>query len=180
MANARSWLPYGLFLASCGCVHQSNDRLTLGGHQASPSLTPHHISIDPKSPELLADRISVDRRSWVPVQFVVPFDGVVHGQTLRIEPPLHPESSPRYYGRYPSPADVLSAQRRGWIQDILFSCGELGRSIVGTPLGVAFLAWRGDLDEPSISPRPYKRTQQNGWSTGLPAPTAPDGGINDD
>ncbi|CAN0572990.1 unnamed protein product [Laminaria digitata] len=47
---------------------------------------------------------------------------------------------------------------------------EIGRSVIGTPFAIGYLTWHGHLDTASVSPTPFKRTQQNDWSTGAPAP----------
>lgn len=175
MSHSRSWLLLCLLfamLAISGCTQPMNDRITLGGSYLSPSLAPDSMREPPKSASLFEARVTPDRSRWRVIQFIVPFDGAVHTETLRVEPPLLPSSTARFYGRYPSGSDVLDPQSHSWVQDLGFTCSELGRSLLGSPFLIGYMAWHGDLTRPSLSPKPYKRTQQNDWSSGSPATPA--------
>jgi hypothetical protein len=160
--------------AISGCTRALNARTTLGGSFISPTLggTDHRGATARAS--LLSDPVDATREAWRPTQFVVAFDGVVHGQTLRVLPRLRPRSTPREYGRYPSAGDVLAPQSHGWMQEFAFFGSELGRSIVGTPYAIGYLVWQGELDDPTVSPGAYKRTPQTDWSSGTPADPSPE------
>jgi hypothetical protein len=160
-----------LAMGPIGCTQPLNDRPTLGGQAISSAvMVPDPISVRPRA-QLFAGQDPCDRTRWQPTQFVAEYDGVVHGSILRIAPPLRSSSEPREYGRYPSRWDVLDAQANSWFEDLMLTGTEIGRSVIGTPFAIGYLAWRGKLDTPTLSPTPYKRTQQNDWSTGAPAPT---------
>lgn len=171
MLSARSYLTICLLcgvFAIAGCTQPLNDRPTLGGLYTSPTLrlgaTPQIRRFDP----LLGEALIMDRSRWGVTQFIVPYDGVVHAQTLRIEPPLRHSNTARVYGRYPSVISALDPQSRSWGQDLRFAVSELGRSVIGTPFLIVYFGWNGELIRPSVSPSPYKRTRQDDWSSGSP------------
>lgn len=172
MPNARSWRVFCLLfamLAIGGCTQPLNDRLTLGGTQLSPTLSLDRPVPESRSSGLFESRALADRTQWSTTQFVASYDGVVHGQSFRVEPPLRQDSSARFYGRHPTVEDVLDPQTRSWGQRLHFAIDDVGRSIVGTPFLLAYWGWHGELFGPSLSPRPYKRSRQNDWSSGAPA-----------
>lgn len=158
-----------------GCAQVLNERVTLGGMHLSPSLDSSASAVPLGGERLLNAPVMGDRSRWGVTQFIVVFDGVVHAPILRIEPPLRAQSSGRFYGRYPETIEVLDPQARSWGEDLRFTLDELGRSLIGTPFAVGYLGWHGELGEPSLSPRPYKRTDQDGWSSGFPAPIKSNG-----
>lgn len=157
-------------LSLSGCTQPFNERLELGGRFVSPSLrTQQPAGIDPVPPALFGQPPQADREQWQPTQFVVHFDGVVHGQTLRIGRPLRANDPPRVYGRYPTRADALDPQSNGWFDDLKLGVSETGRSVIGGPFALIYLAVNGDLNHPALSPGSYKRSRQDDWSSGRPA-----------
>ena len=165
-----SILVMSLYLS--GCTQPLNDRLTIGGRFVSPSLNTAISGQTQSTAPVLFSETVPERSGWRSTTFVVPFDGVVHGQTLVLLPPLRPDAPARAYGRFPTRIDALDPQRRGWAGDFFESGRELGRSLVGTLYAVGYLVWNGELERPALSPTPYKRTRQDEWSSGQPARSA--------
>ncbi len=154
-----------------GCTQKLNDRPTLGGAYLSPTF---RLNISTPTP---LDRPSEDlfastpkpRSGWAPTQYLAPVDGVVHWPMLRILAPLKRTDPPRVYGRYPTLADALNPQTTAWIEDLLMTIDEYGRSFLGTPYAIGYFTLTGKLTEPLISPQPWKRTETaNTWSSGYP------------
>lgn len=154
-----------------GCTQPLNDRLALGGQFVSPSLRGQTTDgVDPVPPDLFGQPPELERERWQPTQFVVHFDGVVHGQPLRIGRPLRANDPPRVYGRYPTRSDALDPQANGWFDDLRLGVSETGRSVIGGPFALIYLAVSGELAQPAVSPGSYKRSRQDDWSSGRPAP----------
>ena len=169
--------PLLLMIPACvmlsGCVYEKNDRLTIGGAYRSTALFDHAPSeATANDSEILFGGVGKERASWSPTPFVAHFDGVVHGHMLRVFPATRPESSARAYGRYPTISDALDPQTRGYTPDLWYTIREYGRSSIGSDYSFLYLLTRGELFEDMMSPFPYKRTQDSGWSSGQPA-TAP-------
>ena len=151
-----------------GCTPNLNDRPTLGGSYQSPSINPSGATVvQHDAPSMMLDR-HPDRSRWEPTQFVAHFDGVAHGQSLVLPPPLTTEMPPRMYGRFPSEGDVLDAQTRSWGDELMAWTQELGRSTIGSAYAIGYLAWNNLLGRASYSPTPYKRSDQDQWSSGSP------------
>lgn len=163
-----------LLLLTCsavpGCVYEKNSRLTLGGAYRSPAI---FIDVDSciagnQDPRLFESKVT-DRSAWSPTPFVAHFDGVVHGHMLRLFPANRPNSPARVYGRFPTASDALDPQAHGYTPDLWYTLREYGRSSIGSDYSFFYLLTRGELFEDMISPFPYKRTHDTGWSFGQPA-----------
>lgn len=166
--------PLTLMILACamlsGCVYEKNDRLTIGGTYRSPTLfDPVSIKGITNGDPTLFRGIGRDRASWSPTPFVAHFDGVVHGHMLRVFPATRPEAPARAYGRYPTISDALDPQSIGYTPDLWYTIREYGRSSIGSDYSFLYLLTRGELFEDMMSPFPYKRTQDSGWSSGQPA-----------
>ena len=163
-----------LLLLTCstvaGCVYEKNDRLTLGGAYRSPAIfdDPHLPTAANQEPRLFASKVT-DRSAWSPTPVVAHFDGVVHGHMLRLFPAHRPNSPARLYGRFPSTSDALDPQAHGFTPDLWYTLREYGRSSLGSDYSFLYLLTRGELFEDMISPFPYKRTHEAGWSFGQPS-----------
>ena len=175
-------------LMLCACSSPHNDRMTLGGSYLSPTLRPpadHTETPESQAPNLLIAPLK-PRSQWEPIQYIAPFDGVVHSPRLIISKPLEKTDPPRVYGRFPSSKDVLDAQSESWINNLLISIDDLGRTLIGTPYIAGLRLIGFSLDQPSLSPQaPYKRSQESDWSSGFPqepdqSPTTPNGSETDD
>ncbi len=155
-----------------GCTQPLNSRPTLGGSYTSPTFRPSPVppaALDRPARHLLATTPK-PRPAWTPTQYLAPMDGVVHSPMLRALTPIKRTTPPRVYGRYPTPTDALKPQTTTWIEDILITINEYGRSFLGTPYAIGYLTFNGKLTEPLVSPQPWKRTETaNTWSSGYPA-----------
>ncbi|MFG0245797.1 MAG: hypothetical protein ACF8MF_07085 [Phycisphaerales bacterium JB052] len=161
-------------LSMVSCAQRLNDRLTLGGRLVSPSLDQNRTtSFEARSPELFAESVPA-RSGWRPTQFLVPLDGVVHGHRFLLSPPLRSNAPARTYGRFPSSCDALDPQAHSWSDDLFETGRELGRTLIGGVYAAGYLTWKGELHRPRVSPSPYKRTQQDEWSSGQPAQPSPE------
>lgn len=154
-----------------GCTYSQNERLTIGAAYRPPTIFEHGSTrLDPSGTVQLLDAPAAGRNTWAPMPFVAHFDGVVHGRLLRALPPVRPRSNARAYGRYPTAEDALDPQADGYPQRLWAGIETLGRSTIGTDWAVIYLAWHGELFRDALSPMPYKRSRQSGWSSGQPAP----------
>lgn len=151
-----------------GCTQPLNNRITLGGSYISPTFAT-------QAPPQLDDPISRPHNQWTPTRYISPMDGVVHTPTWSLTQFPKRTDPPRLYGRYPTVTDA--AQRTTysgmpWLNQILFSVDELGRSFIGTPYAVGYGIISGKITKPMLSPvENWKRTDQTqGWSTGYPSP----------
>lgn len=173
--TSRAWVYTGETLIGMiilsGCSQPLNDRLTLGGSYLSPTFQSHVDSTTDSHDHqnLLFSEPPNPRSAWSPSQYITPMDGVVHSYELIIHPPLDRDDPPRVYGRYPTVADVLNIQSTSWIEDLLITIDELGRSFIGTPYAIGYTTLTGKANQPITSPRhPWKRRVAGGWSTGYP------------
>ena len=159
-----------VFPALPGCTSEKNTRLTLGGSYGPPSIFDTAETVTGTEDEVrIFGANNRDRSEWEPMAFVAHFDGVVHGHLLRVFPARHPNSPARAYGRFPSAGDVLDPQNRSYTNDLLYTIGEYGRSSIGSDYSFFYLLSRGELFADMMSPFPYKRTGDAGWSSGQPA-----------
>lgn len=165
-----------LFFIACvcpalaGCAYEKNARLTLGGSFGPPSIFDAADTVtDSEGQARIFGAYDLRRSGWEPMAFVVHFDGVVHGHLLRVFPARHPNSPARVYGRYPTTGDALDPQDQTYTNDLLYTVGEYGRSSIGSDYSFFYLLSRGELFEDMMSPFPYKRTGDAGWSSGQPA-----------
>ncbi len=164
-----------LLILLVGCTQPINSRPTLGGSYISPTFRPNTTTptaLEHPARHLLASTPK-PRSAWTPTQYLSPMDGTVHSPMLRILAPLKRADPPRVYGRYPTPTDALDPQSTAWIEDLLITIDEYGRSLLGTPYAIGYFTLTGKLTEPLISPQSWKRTETaNTWSSGYPT-TAP-------
>ncbi len=160
-----------LLAALAGCSQTLNDRLTLGGAQLPPTFD-GPVPGARTGPAVLFGADPRPRSAWTPTTYIAAFDGVVHGHTFVLRAPLEKVSTPREYGRFPTRRDALALQSSGWFEDLMMTIDELGRSFIGTPYAIGYWVWVGEIDEPTLSPSPYKRTAGVGWASGYPAPPA--------
>ncbi len=154
-----------------GCTYEKNARLTLGGSFGPPSIfddAPETVAVSDGHARIFGDN-DLRRSEWGPMTFVAHFDGVVHGHLLRVFPARHPNSPARAYGRFPTTGDVLDPQKQPYSNDLLYTIGEYGRSSIGSDYSFFYLLSRGELFQDMMSPFPYKRTGDAGWSSGQPA-----------
>lgn len=165
-------VPCLLLLAMTGCSQALNDRITLGGSNLPPVFDESTHGARTGAPVLFGEG-PTPRSAWTPTIYIAPFDGVVHGHDLILRARLDKFSAPREYGRYPTRRDALALQSSGWLDDLMMTLDELGRSFVGTPYALVYWTWAGELCRPEQSPFPYKRTAQVGWASGFPAPDDP-------
>ena len=163
-----------------GCTEPLNDRPTLGGVYHSPTFAAqpqNHTALENPSQDLLATTPK-PRIDWSPTQYIAPMDSVAHSPTLALFGMVKKTDPPRIYGRYPTINDALfysTSSPAIWINDVLFTFYDLGRSFIGSPYAFGYRTATGKLAEPMISPsQPYKRTQTaDTWSSGFPTPQAP-------
>ncbi len=182
-----------LLLCMClglsACTHPLNDRLTLGGSHTPPTLSQAPTTSPPpaNASELFASP-PIPRSSWTPTQYIAPLDGVVHSWALSLSPPYKNTAPPRILGLYPTANDALTwyapihqTQSASvppaliWINDAINTLNDLGRSFIGTPYALGYLAVTNQLTEPTTSPaRVWKRTEtKDQWSSGFPTPASP-------
>lgn len=171
----RSFLILLLLVALTGCTQGLNDRPTLGGSYLSPTFRQHtdnHTAIKNPAQHLLTTT-SKPRAEWTPTQYISPMDSVVHLPTLTLYQLPKKTDLPRIYGRYPTTNSALYMQKSApiaWINDALITFYDLGRSFIGAPYALGYLAVTGKLTDPVESPaQSYKRTETaNTWSSGFP------------
>ena len=181
---------YPLLLCLClglsACTHPLNDRLTLGGTHTPPTLANTTTTPPPQAnASALFASPPTPRSSWTPTQYIAPLDGVVHSWTLTLSPPINKKAPPRILGLYPTANDALAwyqpirqTQTNAippaliWINDAINTLNDLGRSFIGTPYALGYLAVTNQLSEPTTSPaRVWKRTEtKDQWSSGFPTP----------
>ncbi|MDF1808609.1 MAG: hypothetical protein P1U42_02845 [Phycisphaerales bacterium] len=172
------FLILGILIPSTGCQSSNQSRLTLGGSYLSPSFCPQQNSEQSRasdSSELLSE-IVTPRNQWEPTQYITPFDGVTHRSNFIVSAPLKKKDRPRRYGRYPTTEDVLTAQDTSWMNDLMISIDELGRSLIGTPYFITIRLLELKATDPVLSPIfPWKRSDYSSWSSGHPseAPSEP-------
>jgi hypothetical protein len=156
----------------CGCASGLNDRLAIGGSYVSPTFRSDGISgikTSSQSQHIFSSHAS-PRAMWTPTQYIAPMDSVVHSNEFTLHAPLKRDAPPRVYGRYPSASDTLTMQATSWMDDLLITIDELGRSFIGTPYAVGFLTVTGQMNKLVLSPRqPWKRTTATSWSSGYPS-----------
>ncbi|MEZ6163029.1 MAG: hypothetical protein R3B67_01170 [Phycisphaerales bacterium] len=153
-----------------GCTQNSNDRISLGGGFVPGCIGESQSFVNEKQDPELFSLGSTVRGAWTPTQFVAHFDGTVHDPTMVLLPPLSTKMSAREYGRFPEAGDVLDPQSHSWGEDMWETVRELGRSTIGSVFAVGYLTWNNGLGQEQVSPRPYKRTQQDEWASGMPDP----------
>ena len=160
-------------LVLSGCIRDQNARLSFGGMRISPSFqSAPTLKVHKYGGEQLFDSVQPPRVDWRPIQYISPFDGVVHGHELRVYPRLEKNDPSRVYGRFPTNQSALDSQSTGPLEDAFISIDELGRSMVGTPYAIGYLAFTSELFKPNQSPRiPWKRTKFQRWSSGYPIPS---------
>jgi len=164
-----------LMIALCmlwGCTQPLNDRLTLGGNFITPTFRASNIS-DPTNPEISAPTLLAatpkPRDAWTPIQYISPYDGVVHSPLLRVRPPHKHLDTPRNYGLYPTIHDASYSQSLTYEKDLSEPLKALGRTVVGTPYALTQFILSGELTAPSDAPfRVWKRAKPSRWSTGNP------------
>jgi hypothetical protein len=160
-------------LTLAGCTQPTNDRLSLGGLYITPTFQTPKPENTPNTPQLFA-ATPKPRTAWESTIYTSPYDGVAHSRLMRTLPPLKRDDTPRSYGRFPTTDDALSEQSNSSTQDLTFAIQEMGRTFIGTPFALGYFLTTGQLTTPSIAPdRSWKRTRQDGWSSGHPnsAPT---------
>jgi len=159
-------------LSLSGCVEPTNERLTLGGSYISPTLDlrdqePLRLPEPSDSVDLLLGQVP-PRTGWSGTSYIAPFDATVHRQPLIISARLSNTLPPRAYGRFPTRMDVLDTQSSGWMDQFMMCLGDYGRSCVGSPYAMFMLVHDGRLNEPDVSPSPYKRRPRVEWASGTP------------
>ncbi|MCA9274710.1 MAG: hypothetical protein KDA29_01665 [Phycisphaerales bacterium] len=154
-----------------GCTQNRNERIAMGGSYIPPSFSTSQSFVDQHDDEpFLFEKGFPDRGVWSPTQFVAHFDGTVHAHSMVLMPPLSTKMAARAYGRFPEDGDVLDPQSHSWGEDMWETVRELGRSTIGSVFAVGYLTWNNGLGQEQVSPRPYKRTQQDEWASGMPDP----------
>ena len=153
-----------------GCAQNRNERIVMGGSYTPPSFGTSRSFVDQHDEPALFDKGFPDRGVWSPTQFVAHFDGTVHAHSMVLMPPLSTKMDARAYGRFPEDGDVLNPQSHSWGEDLWETVRELGRSTIGSVFAVGYLTWSNGLGLEQVSPRPYKRTQQDEWASGMPDP----------
>ena len=142
-------------LVLTGCTQPINNRSTLGGVYRSPTFrhdTNAHTDLQTPSQHLLASTPK-PRVDWLLTQYISPMDSVVHSPILAFSLAVKKTDPPRIYGLFPTIYDALFIPQTTtnlWINDVLITCNELGRSFIGSPYAFGYLTATGNLTKPLV------------------------------
>ncbi|HVZ94712.1 MAG TPA: hypothetical protein VG797_09400 [Phycisphaerales bacterium] len=89
-------------LSVAGCAPINNDRLTVGGHNLTPSLSPPPVPHETVASDSSPSLTTIDRSDWEPTHFLVPVEVVEHHPHYTELEPRYARATPRQRDEFPT------------------------------------------------------------------------------